>query len=448
MFLRRILAITVSKASIILGRLMGKKGSSTPGGIALKICPDILSYLSKQIKKEIIFICGTNGKTTTSNLLYSMIKNEGKKVVCNNVGANMLPGVCCAFVESANIFGKINADYAVIECDEASIRRIVPYVKPDKIVITNLFRDQLDRYGEIDITIKLLTEAFDKLGNVNLILNGDDPLCAYFGTKYNAVYYGVDEKTNVETNEIKEGRFCLVCGEELKYNYYHYSQLGDYYCEKCGFKRPKLDYSANNVDLDGIMKFDINFGGKTLPVSVDYKGFYNIYNILAAFSAFASLNLGFDNIGKTLAEYKPQIGRMESFNIDGKKVILNLSKNPAGFNQAIATLNADTEEKDVFVVINDNAQDGRDISWIWDVDFELMAKSNIKSLTAGGIRRDDVAVRFKYAGLKDFDVLENNIGNLAEIIGRSKRTLYVLVNYTALFSTQTNLLKLEKGEKK
>ncbi|UKI35236.1 MAG: MurT ligase domain-containing protein [Clostridiales bacterium] len=157
------------------------------------------------------------------------------------------------------------------------------------------------------------------------------------------------------------------------------------------------------------MKFDINFGGKTLPVSVDYKGFYNIYNILAAFSAFASLNLGFDNIGKTLAEYKPQIGRMESFNIGGKKVILNFVKNPAGFNQAIATLNADTEEKDVFVVINDNAQDGRDISWIWDVDFELMAKSNIKSLTAGGIRRDDVAVRFKYADLKDFDVLENNI---------------------------------------
>ena len=129
-------------------------------------------------------------------------------------------------------------------------------------------------------------------------------------------------------------------------------------------------------------------------------------------------------------------------------MILNLSKNPAGFNQAIATLNADPEEKDVFAVINDNAQDGRDISWIWDVDFELMAKSNIKSLTAGGIRRDDVAVRFKYADLKDFDVLENNIKNLAEIIGRSKRTLYVLVNYTALFSTQTNLLKLEKEEEK
>ena len=374
--------------------------------------------------------------------------DAGLNYFANRSGANLISGITAEFAMHSTLTGRPKCQFAVIECDEAASKTVLKYLKPEVIVATNVFRDQLDRYGEIDITIKLLTEAFDKLGKVNLILNGDDPLCTYFGTKYNAVYYGVDEKTNVETNEIKEGRFCLVCGEELKYNYYHYSQLGDYYCEKCGFKRPKLDYSAKNVDLDGIMKFDINFGGKTLPVSVDYKGFYNIYNILAAFSAFASLNLGFGNIGKTLAEYKPQIGRMESFNIGGKKVILNLSKNPAGFNQAIATLNADPEEKDVFAVINDNAQDGRDISWIWDVDFELMAKSNIKSLTAGGIRRDDVAVRFKYADLKDFDVLENNIKNLAEIIGRSKRTLYVLVNYTALFSTQTNLLKLEKEEEK
>lgn len=448
MFLRRFLAIILSKAAIMLGKLLGKKGSSTPGTVALKICPDILSYLSKQVKKEVIFICGTNGKTTTSNLLYSMITNAGKTAVCNNVGANMLPGVCCAFVDSASIFGRINADYAVIECDEASIRRIVPYVKPDKIVITNLFRDQLDRYGEIDITIKLLSEAFDKLEKVNLILNGDDPLCAYFGTKYNALYYGVDEKTSSETNEIKEGRFCLNCGAELKYNYYHYSQLGDYYCEKCGFKRPKLDYYATNIDLSENMKFNINFDGKILPISVNYKGFYNIYNILAAFGAFESLNIGLENLNKTLKEYKPQIGRMESFDFDGKKVILNLSKNPAGFNQAIATLNSDKDEKDVFVVINDNAQDGRDISWIWDVDFELMAKSNIKNLIAGGIRKDDLAVRFKYANLKDFDVLDNNIKTLEQIISKSNRTLYVLVNYTALFSTQTSLLKLEKEGKK
>ena len=196
------------------------------------------------------------------------------------------------------------------------------------------------------------------------------------------------------------------------------------------------------------MEFNINFDKEVFPVSVDYKGFYNVYNILAAFSAFASLNLGFDNVGKTLSEYKPQIGRMESFDIGGKKVILNLSKNPAGFNQAIATLNSDPDEKDVFVVINDNAQDGRDISWIWDVDFELMSKSNIKFLAAGGIRKDDVAIRFKYAHLNDFEVLENNIKNLSQIIAKSSRTLYVLVNYTALFSTQTNLLKLEEEAKK
>ncbi len=448
MLFKIFLAIVLSKLSIIAGKILGKKSSSTPGTIAMKICPDILFHLSKQIKKEIIFICGTNGKTTTSNLLYSLIKGCNKKIVCNNVGANMLPGVCCAFVDKANIFGKIDADYAVIECDEASLRHIVKYVTPNKIVITNLFRDQLDRFGEIDITINLLEEAFKKLDNVNLILNGDDPLCAYFGTKYNALYYGVMEKSNHSTNEIKEGRFCLKCGGELSYNYYHYSQLGDYFCTKCDFKRPALDYFADNVDLSDGMKFNLNFKDKTIDLSLDYKGFYNIYNVLAAFAAFEGLKLGFDNINSVLKGYKPQIGRMESFNINGKKVILNLSKNPAGFNQAIATLNEDKAEKDVFVVINDNAQDGKDISWIWDVDFELFEKSNIKNLYAGGIRKDDLAVRFKYAKLNAFDVLENNLKNLSDIIQKSDLPLYVLVNYTALFSTQDNLLSLEKGGNK
>ncbi|MBE7038827.1 MAG: DUF1727 domain-containing protein [Ruminococcaceae bacterium] len=445
MFLKRFIAILFAKLSIILGRMLGKKSSSTPGTIAMKICPDILFYLAKQVKKEIIFICGTNGKTTTSNLLYSLIKSEGKKVVCNNVGANMLPGVACAFVSSANVFGKINADYAVIECDEASIRHIVKHVIPNKIVLTNLFRDQLDRYGEIDTTIKLLEEAFEKIKDVNLIVNGDDPLCAYFGTKYNTIYFGVDEESNLNTNETKEGRFCLECGGEIKYNYYHYSQLGDYYCEKCGFKRPSLNYFAKNVDLSDGMKFDLYFKDKVINLSLDYKGFYNIYNILASFSAFESLNLGYNNLNNVLKNYKPQIGRMETFNINGKKVILNLSKNPAGFNQAIATLNADQNEKDVFVVINDKAQDGTDISWIWDVDFELFEKCNIKNIYVGGMRKDDLALRLKYANLGNIEVIENNIKNLSHIISKNDLPIYLLVNYTALFSTQSDLLTLEKG---
>lgn len=443
----KILSIFVAKCAIFVGKLFGKKGSSTPGSIALKIYPKILSDLAAQVRKETIFICGTNGKTTTSNLLYSLITNTGKKVVCNNVGANMLPGVACAFVNSSGIFGRIDADYAVIECDEASLRHIVKHIKPDKIIITNLFRDQLDRYGEIDITIKLLSEAFDSIDDFKLILNADDPLSSYFGTKYNAIYYGISEKSNLTTNEIKEGRFCLCCGEELSYNYYHYSQLGDYYCTKCGFKRPLPDYSAVNIDLTDKMSFDIDFKGKKISLDLNYKGFYNIYNVLAAFSAYESLSIGLGSINRVFNSYKPQIGRMESFDINGKQVVLNLSKNPAGFNQAIATLIDDKSEKDVFVVINDNGQDGKDISWIWDVDFELLKDAEISSLYAGGIRKDDLALRLKYAGFKNVITFDNCIENLRKIIYSSNKVCYILVNYTALFSTQTDLIELEKEDK-
>ncbi len=444
MIVQKLLAIWAGKAAIFLGKLLGKKGSSSPGSIALKLYPRILSDLAGQVQHEIVVICGTNGKTTTSNLLDSLIKSTGKKVVCNNVGANMLPGVTCAFIDHVGWFGKLDADYAVIECDEASLKRVVDYMTPDKIVLTNLFRDQLDRYGEIDITIRLLSEAFDKLDSVSLIVNGDDPLCSYFGTKYPAIYYGVDQKYNIQRNEMKEGRFCLVCGNELSYHYYHYSQLGDYYCEACGFKRPDLSYAADNIDLTGGMAFDIHHAKGVTPLRVNYKGFYNIYNILAAFSAFSELGFDTANVNAVFDAYKPQIGRMESFVLNTKNVVLNLSKNPAGFNQAIATLLSDPSQKDVFVVINDNAQDGKDISWIWDVEFEQLKNANIHSLFAGGIRKDDLALRLKYGGLKNIRIMENNYENLKSVVMHSKRPLYLLVNYTALFSTQDNLKRLRK----
>ena len=223
--LRNIIAVIVCKLLIIAGKLAGKKGSSAPGGIALKISPTILTDLAAQVKKEIIVVCGTNGKTTTNNLLYTILKSKGYSVVGNIIGANMLPGIACSFIDHASLSGKLNADYATIECDEASLRRIVPFLTPDKVVITNLFRDQLDRFGEVDITAALLNEALDKLSDTQLILNGDDPLSANFGKDKKCVYFGVDEKCNVTLDETKEGRYCAKCGAELEYNYIHYSLI-------------------------------------------------------------------------------------------------------------------------------------------------------------------------------------------------------------------------------
>ncbi len=441
--LRNIFAITACKLLIIAGKLAGKKGSSTPGEVALKISPYVLSHLAKQVKKEVIMVCGTNGKTTTNNLLFSLLKTESADVVCNNVGANMLPGVACAFIAKANIFGRLKADYAAIECDEASLRHVIKHVTPDKIVITNLFRDQLDRYGEIDITINLLNEALEKLPDTKLVLNADDPLCVQFGKGRECIYYGVSQDVHLASAETKEGRFCLNCGKELTYNYYHYSQLGDYFCAGCGFKRPTPDYDATNVDLKNGISFNLAFMGKEERFSVNYRGFYNIYNLLASFSAFESAGGNPDNAAKVFDEYKPQIGRMEPFKIGSKTVVLNLSKNPAGFNQAIATLCADSRKKDVMIVLNDKAQDGRDVSWIWDVDYEKLRGADISSITASGIRKEDMALRLKYAGFNNVKCVENTKDELLKVAGGKGEICYVLINYTALFDTQNNLKALE-----
>ena len=442
MNIRNSIAIATCKTLIAAGKMLGKKGSSAPGGIALKIAPGILKNLAGQMKGDIIMVCGTNGKTTTNNLLCTLLESKGKKVVCNKVGANMLQGVACSFIANASITGKLKADCAAIECDEASLRHVVKHVTPTKIVVTNLFRDQLDRYGEIEQTLALLNEAIEKVPQAQLILNADDPLSMQLGIGRNFLYYGIDENCNINVSDTKEGRFCPRCGDELNYDFIHYSQLGNYRCRNCGFARPKPYYSAQNINLKDGMSFDVLYGDKKQNFNLNYRGFYNIYNILASFCAFEATGMGTENINSVFNSYKPQIGRMEEFRIGGKSVILNLAKNTAGFNQAIATVASDSRKKDVLVAINDNPSDGRDISWIWDVDFEKLAASNINSIYSGGMRKYDTALRLKYAGFENIKISDISTDIINEIAKREGEVCYLLVNYTALFSTQNSLKEL------
>lgn len=447
-YIRKLIAIWIAKSAIIGSRVFGKKGSSIPGSIALKIYPNILKELALKVKREIIVVCGTNGKTTTNNMLYNLMTAKNYRVVCNKVGANMLEGVTTAFIKSVSFWGQLNADYACIEMDEASTIKIFDHLLPSKIIITNFFRDQLDRYGEIDIAIKLLKQALAKAPAAQLILNGDDPLAACFGQNSDrkCFYFGIEQDMDIGLNETKEGRFCVLCGAPLKYHYYHYSQLGDFYCDSCGFKRPSLDLYAFDIILQDGLQFDISNHGMTTSLNINYKGFYNIYNILAALSVNILTGIDIRAANGVLNHFKPQIGRMETFDL-GKPVILNLSKNPAGFNQAISTVLQDTRDKDVMVVINDNAQDGKDISWIWDVDFERLITPNIKSYIASGIRKEDLSVRFKYAEIEPFAVEGNVQSAIVDLVHRSGEVCYILVNYTALFDIQSILKKLQKSMK-
>ncbi len=442
--MRKILAIWMARLAVVAGKIVGKKSSSTPGEIALKICPDIIRILSKELKQGVVATCGTNGKTTTNNLLNSALQKCGYKTVCNNLGANMIGGVATAFVQGCSLFGKFDADWAVLEIDEAFARKVFAHLKPNYMVVTNLFRDQLDRYGEIEATMGLLNDAIDMADGVKLILNGDDPLSAQFGKNRSAYYYGISEMVLPQNEATKEGRFCAECGEEQTYNYTHYSQLGDYYCPHCGNKRPNIDFEATKIDLSESMKFVVN---GNVDINVNYRGFYNIYNLLAVYGALSVMGIKANNFNEILKDYKPQIGRMELIDIR-KPFILNLAKNPAGFNQAIQTVMLDKRKKDVIIAVNDAPSDGKDLSWIWDVEFEKLRDENLNSLSVSGVRLYDMALRFKYEDIK-IDLLTKNIKEaLVKSINSDAEVCYVLVNYTMLFSTQTTMLELQKEQAK
>ena len=343
--------------------------------------------------------------------------------------------------------------------------RVFPYFKPDYMVLTNLFRDQLDRYGEIDITMNLLKKAMQMAPDMTVIVNGDDALSAYLAMESGNPYvtYGITEQVfhEQDTGEIREGRFCKRCGERLEYDFYHYSQLGMYHCPKCGFARPEVDFDAEHIDMAHGLNFDIaRFGrsascepedgkhgvnrrlpAETAHISVNYKGFYNIYNILAAYSAARTGGMELKQFAQVLQDFNPQNGRMEQFHIGNTDVILNLAKNPAGFNQNISAVMEDKREKDLIIVINDNAQDGTDISWLWDVDFDRFAAPSIRSITVSGIRCQDMRLRMKYVDIES-ELIADVQTAIQKRIADGCGNLYVLVNYTALFSTRNILANM------
>ena len=424
MKIRTMAAVFAAKSAGFICRKMGRQGVTWAGKIALKINPDILEDLSSQVRKKIFVTCGTNGKTTTNNMLCAALENEGQKVVCNHTGSNMLNGVVAAFVLAAGPTGRLDADYACIEVDEAST--------------------QLDRYGEIDITMNILEEMIRTVPKMQVIVNADDALSAYLAMDSGNPYitYGISKPVQKSAaNEIREGRFCKKCGARLEYSFYHYSQLGDYKCPSCGFARPEIKYDAHDVKVGDQLSFQV----EDKHLTANYKGFYNVYNILAAYAGLRTAGFSGEHFQNMLQKFNPENGRMEQFRIKGTGVMLNLAKNPAGFNQNISAVMQDKTQKDIIITINDNAQDGTDISWLWDVDFDLLGDASIHSITVSGIRCQDMRLRMKYVDIPV--MLEENVETaIRKRIEDGVGNLYVLVNYTALFSTH-NILKKMEGEK-
>lgn len=399
-------------------------GSTWPGHIALKLNPNFIKNYFLNNNTKTIIICGTNGKSTTSKLIKSILTKGNKQVFFNSSGANLLNGIASSIILSTNLFKRKNFDYAIFEVDENSIPQLNKTLKPNYIIVLNLFRDQLDRYGEVDTITKNWKNSFQQLPiKTVLILNADDPQVAYLGNglKNKSVYFGLNKKNNNKISHGADSTYCPKCFSELDYKSVYFSHLGNWKCLKCGLKKPKTKISS-------------------LPY-YPLVGEYNKYNFLAGVLLAKIENINTAVIQATLKNFKPAFGRQEEFLLKGKKIKIFLSKNPTSFNQSLSTINA-LNASDILLVLNDRIPDGLDVSWIWDTNLEYL--KTFKNIFISGDRAYDLAIRLRYENIQ-FTLDENLKGALEKSI-RSLATnhiLYIVPTYSAML----DIRKLIGGKK-
>jgi len=374
-------------------------------------------------------------------MIYNILKENKFNVITNNTGANLYPGIVACFISNYSFFKRQENPYAIIEVDEANVKFITEHLTPEIITVTNLFRDQLDRYGEVYTTLVKILEGVVKVPNSKLVLNGDESLLGKLDVKNPVMYYGfntqIKENTTLDLNA--DAKFCKFCKSPYSYNLVTYNHLGDFYCPECDYKRAELSYAVNKI-------FDLTPENSSVLINdtevfISQSGAYNIYNALCAFAIAKELGIEDSVIKNSLQNQSSSFGRQERITIDDKDIQIILVKNPAGYNQALDTLALNTNEFSAVFMLNDNYADGRDVSWIWDVDFEKISALKIEDVFVSGIRMYDMAVRLKIAGLHvDKFILEEDYEKLTEQIkGSASKKIYILATYTAMINYRKHL---------
>ncbi|MTV48478.1 DUF1727 domain-containing protein [Heliobacillus mobilis] len=453
---RLLAGLWMGKTAIWLNRRFGHGGTSFPGGIGRRVAPQILTALARQLKRGAMVVTGTNGKTTTSKMLAAIVEKSSLTLTHNRAGANLVGGITTAFIDSATIGGSITSDLGIIEVDEATIPQLVREVQPKGVVVTNFFRDQLDRFGELDKTVSLVGEALRLLPVQSIaVLNADDPLVASLGKDFpgRVLYFGIDDRSYGarEMLQSAETRFCRLCGHPLTYDWFFFGQLGHYRCSHCGFERPEPKIKVTGIQLKGEegSAFTVETPRGTWQLELSTPGFYNIYNALAAIASAIRLDLPEKAIRAGLQGYRTNFGRMERIELeDGRRAFLALIKNPTGCDEVIRTLVQNRGPKRLLVIINDNAADGRDISWLWDADFESLEPvyPELRSVFTSGLRGEDMALRLNYTGIPAESIryeanVESAIRSALEMTEPGE-TLYILPTYTALLESKAALTRL------
>ena len=416
-------------ATWTLKNVFKRPAGNFPGKIGLYADPQLIADLRGRLREGSIVVVGTNGKTTVSNLLADTLETCGKTVACNRTGANLDSGIATALLHTKS------ADWGVLECDELWLAHVLPQLQPDFVVLLNLFRDQLDRAGEIDHVQGAIAQALTSSPRTTLVYNADDPLCqAVADAVENAcIPFGIEQNLQLAQNTVADASMCQRCDSILEYEWRQYGQLGSYRCPSCGFHRALPMFAAHDISssAEGI-SFTVEHESEKALISTPFTGIYMAYNVLAVCAAAACAGTPMARVNEALCTFDPHNGRLQHYEIDGRSILLNLAKNPTGFNQNLRIIMEEPGRKAVAFFINDKEADGHDVSWLWDIDFQELAQSDNLVAFAGGIRAHDMQVRLKYAGI-DAQLVEDADDFLAKAQSASPdASFFLIANYTAL----------------
>ncbi len=417
-------------------------GTSMPGVIARRLDPAVLRKVLGSTHARKIVICGSNGKTTTARMVAALARSAGCRVTQNRSGSNLLAGVTAVAVNGADLLGRLDADLLIFEIDEATIRHAVPEIEPDAVIVTNIFRDQLDRYGELYAVARALETMIRQLPQeATVILNGDDPLLASFAPEAVArrLYFGMqtdDVGTQVPEHAADTVR-CVHCQHDLDYAKVYISHLGAFRCPNCGYARPPLDVAVAHAQLAalGASQVTLSTPAGSRAFELALPGLHNVYNAAAAVAGALALGLDLSGAEQAFSSLRPAFGRLEPITAGDRQIVLAFVKNPTSYNTTLRTLLQEPGQKHILSAHSHAETDGQDFAWLWDVDFEELAPQ-VASLVASGNKAEELAMRFKYAGVPEdrVTVIHDRPGALDYALRQAGPggTLYALAGYTPL----------------
>jgi UDP-N-acetylmuramyl tripeptide synthase len=444
--------LAIARAAGALSRATGRGGGTTlPGRLLLRMAPDAIARLGSKLSGRATIVSATNGKTTTAGMIAAALRAAGRQPVHNRAGSNMTWGVATALLEQ-------QGDEGLFEVDEAWLPRVAADLDPHLVVLGNLFRDQLDRYGELEHLADEWAAAVERhAGATEFVLNADDPLIADLGRDRELArrpgisYFGIEDTGPAlpELQHAFDAKHCRRCGAPYAYERAFVGHLGHYSCPSCGADRPSPDVAATRIELHGMSgsRVDVRLPDRPVELRLPLPGLYNVYNALAALTAALRLGISADLAIEALESMKAVFGRVETVPVDGKDVSILLIKNPAGANEVLRTILLEAganggPELDLWVALNDRIADGRDISWVWDADFELLA-GRVRRAVCAGTRAPEMALRLKYAGITpDVIEVEADVGrSLDHAVDVAGTRLFALPTYTALLELRTMLTR-------